>query len=90
MADKISPTFQKQKNSAKNMTVTQCQTGKHLCPVRIWEDIISILESYPDTTDDTQDKKVWVYNFKAIITSHIIISTLISEALYSGENQLGF
>ena len=55
---KISPTFMTYNNGVKNATVTQWWTDKHLFPVQIWDGIVSILDSYPGTLDDTPVKKL--------------------------------
>ena len=54
--------FGTHKNGAENSTMTQWQTGKHLCPVHICTDIITRLYSYPETSDDTPVNTVWVEN----------------------------
>ena len=43
LSDKVSLTFRTQNNGVKNSTLTQWWTGKNLCPVQIWADIIIIL-----------------------------------------------
>ena len=45
-------------NGVKNATVTQWWTDKHLFSVQIWDGIVSILDSYPGTLDDTPVKKL--------------------------------
>ena len=81
----MSPTFQTDKNSFKNATVTQWYTGKHICLVRIWADIITILELYPGTSYGTPVKTVWLENHKTTITSQMTIKWMRSGILYSGE-----
>ena len=90
LVDKVSPTFSTQKNGVKNETVTQWQKGKPLCPVQIWSDIISILELYPVTSDNTPLNTVWVENHKTTITSQMKIKVLRSWTLSFGEEHLGF
>ena len=53
LAYKIPPKFRTHKNGFKNATVNQWQSGKCLRQVHIWADIISILDSYPETLDET-------------------------------------
>ena len=50
LADKVFPTLWTQKNGVKNATVTQWRTGKHLCPVQVWADIVTRLDSYPGSS----------------------------------------
>ena len=38
------------KNGTNNDTVTQWYTYKHIFLVKIWEDIIREIDSYPDTS----------------------------------------
>ena len=44
LADKVSLKFRTQKNGVKNATVTQWRTAKTLCLVRIWAEIIILLD----------------------------------------------
>ena len=60
LAEKMSPTFRMQKNGVKNATVTQWQTGKHLFPVQVWADIVTRLNLYPGSSDNTPMNTVWV------------------------------
>ena len=84
----MSSTFRTQKNGVKNVTVTQWRTGKHLCPVRIWADIITRLDSYPGTLYDTPVNTVWVENHKTTITSQMTMKSLRSVMLSFGEERL--
>ena len=69
--DKVSPIFRTQKKRVKNATVTQWRTTTTLCSLRIWEEIIIPLDSYPVTTRDTPVNTVWVDHQKTAITSKI-------------------
>ena len=62
----VSSTLRTQNNGFNNTTVTQWRTGKHLCPVQVWVDIITRLESYPGTSDNTPVNTVWAENLKKL------------------------
>ena len=70
--------------------MTQWWTGKNLCPVQIWNDIVTRLESYPGTSYESPINKVCVENCKTTITSKITIKILRSVMLSFGEDDLGF
>ena len=53
LAEKVSPTFRKQKNEVNNATVTQWCTGKHIYPVQLWADIVTRMDLYPGSSDET-------------------------------------
>ena len=90
LADKVSPTFRKQKNGVKNATVTQWRTAKTLYPVRIWAETIIQLDLYLVKTRDTTVKTFWVEHNKTTITSHITTKSLRSGTLSFGKERLGF
>ena len=90
LADKVYPTLRTQKNDVKNSKVTQWWIGKHLCPVQIWSNITTSLESYPGTSDEPPINTVWGGNSRTSITSQITTKTLRSGTLSFGEERLGF
>ena len=52
-ADTVSITFEFQKNKKKNITVSQPRSGKDICPVLIWAEIVQRVLSYKGTTENT-------------------------------------
>ena len=46
--------------------------GKRM-PVEVSDDIVTRLESYPGSSDDTPDKKMWVEKHKITITTQMKI-----------------
>ena len=90
LADKISLTFHTQKNGVKNAIVTQWWTTMKLWLVRIWAEIIILLDSYPGTTRGTLVNTVFVEHQKTTITSPMTTKSLRSGTLYFGEERLGF
>ena len=90
LAQKVSLTFRTHKMGVKNATVTQWRTCKHLCPVRIWTNIIPILKSYPGTSDKSPIDTLWVENFRTSTTSQMIIKILRSGTLYFEKEHLRF
>ena len=56
-----------------------------LCPVQIWADIITRMDLYPGSSDDTPVNKVWVEKYKTTITSQITTMSLRSGTLSFGE-----
>ena len=52
-ADSIAVTFEFQKNRQKNVTVSQPHSGKEICPVIIWAQIVQRILSYNESSEDT-------------------------------------
>ena len=90
LADNVSLTFRTHKNEVNNSTVTQWWTGKYLCPVQVWADIATRLETYLGSSDDTSMNTAWVENHKTNITSQMTHISLRSGTLYFREERLGF
>ena len=84
------PASRMQKNGVKNATVTQWRTGKHICPVQVWADIVTRLDSYPVLSDDTPVNTVWLENHKTTIMSQMMTRSLRSGTLSSEEERPGF
>jgi len=59
-ADTVSITFEFQKNTQKNITVTQPRSGKRIYPVIIWAKIVRRVLSYKGTTLKTYVNAVMV------------------------------
>ena len=76
LADKVSPTFRKQKNGVKNATATQWRTTKTLCQVKIWDEIIIRLDLYLGKTSVTPVNTVWLESHKTTITSQMTTNSL--------------
>ena len=72
LVENVALIFRIQNNGAKHATVIQCWTGKHLCLAKVWSDIITRLESYPGSSEDTPVNTVWVEYKKTTIISQII------------------
>ena len=89
LEEKVFPIFRTQKNGVKKAIVTQSQTGKHLCPVKIWDYILAKLESYPRKSDESPTKTLWVKISRTRKTSQTKIKTLMSGTLYFGEEHIG-
>ena len=89
LKEMISTKFRTQKSGIKNATVTQWRTGKHLCLVQVWADIVTRLESYLGPSDDTPVNTVWVENHKTTITSQMKIKSMSSGTLSFEEEHLG-
>ena len=53
-------------------------------------EIISIMDSYPETTNNTPVNKVYIDNSRTMITYQMKTRTLRSGALYFGEDWVGF
>ena len=53
LAEKVSLIFRTQKNGVKNATVTQWRPGKHLCIVQLWVYIVTSMDLYPGSSDET-------------------------------------
>ena len=87
---KGSLTFRTQKNGFKNSTETRWRIGKHLFPVQVWADIVTRLETYPGSSDNTSMNTAWVENHKTNITSQMTHISLRSGTLYFREERLGF
>ena len=81
LEEKESLKFRTQNNGVTNTTLTQWRTGKHLCQVKLWSDIIIRMEPYPGTTDDNPVDTVWVENHKKTTTSQMTIKLLRSFTL---------
>ena len=90
LADKIYPTFRTQKNGVKHSTVTQWRKTTNLCLVRIWAEIIIIMDSYQVTIHDKPVNTVWIEHLKTEITSQMTNKSLRSGTLYFSEKRLGF
>ena len=69
LADKVSLLFRTQKNGVKNSTVNQWRTWKHLCIVQLWVYIVTRMDLYPGSSDDTPVNTVWVENHRTTLTS---------------------
>ena len=83
LEDKFSPTFRTQNNGFKNARVTQWRTWKHLFPVQLWADIVTILDLYPGSLDNTPVNTVWMEKHKTTITSQITTKSLRSVTITS-------
>ena len=70
-----------QKNGVKNATVTQWRMGKHLCPMQVWADIVTILNLYPGKSDNNPVNTVWVENHKTTITPQMKTKSLRSVTI---------
>ena len=89
LEDKFFPTFRTQNNGFKNARVTQWRTWKHLFPVQLWADIVTILDLYPGSLDDTPVNTVWMEKHKTTITSQITTKSLRSVTISFREERLG-
>ena len=58
--------------------------------MRIWVEIIIRMDSYSESTRDTQVNTVWVERQKMMITSQITTNSLRAGTLYFSEERLGF
>ena len=90
LAENLSLTFRTQKNGVKNTTLNQWWTGKHICSVKVWVDIVTMLDLYPGLLDDTPVNAVWVENHMTYITSQMVTRSLRSGTLSFGEEHLVF
>ena len=71
LEEKLYQTFTTHKNGVINVTETQCWTGKHLCLVQFWANIITMLESYPVTSYNTPVNTVWLKNHRTTIITQM-------------------
>ena len=56
----------------------------------VWADIVTRLDSYPGSSEDTPVNTVWVENHKTTITSQMTTKSLRSGTLFFGEERIGF
>ena len=68
-ADTVSVTFKFQKNRQRDITVTQPRSGKQLCPVLIWGEIVQRILSYKGYTDKSPVNAVLIGEKRHYISS---------------------
>ena len=66
-ADTVSVTFEFQKNKQKNITVSQPRSGKDICPVIVWAEIVQRVLSYKGTNQDTSVNAIQIGKSTAYI-----------------------
>ncbi len=85
-AERISITFEKQKNGRKFDTVTQWQTGHaFLCPIIQWAALMRRILGYPGTTKDTKVLTVMIGTRISNITSKNIKTALHKGVMTYGK-----
>ena len=90
MAEKVYPMLQSQKNGVNNATLTQWQTGKHLCLVQICTNIITRLRLYSRISDESPINTVRVEKSRTSITYQMKIKTIRLGMLSFKEDYLMF
>ena len=68
-ADTVSVTFKFQKNRQRDITVTQPRSGKQLCPVLIWGEIVQRILSYKGSTEKSPVNAVLIGEKRHYISS---------------------
>ena len=90
-ADRVSITFEYQKNDERDDTVTQKRTGDLiLCPVRSWATIVQRIRGYDGTNDDTPVNVVLIDNQLRMIPSKTMLSALRRAVDTLGKDRLGY
>ena len=69
-ADTVSITFEFQKNSERDITVTQPRSGKTLCPVITWGKIIHRILTYKGSTESTPVNTVFIGSKRHYVTAN--------------------
>ena len=65
--------------------MTHWWTGKNLCLIQVWTDIVKRMNLYPGSSDDTPVNTVWVENHKTTITPQTRTISLRLGTLSFGE-----
>ena len=66
-ADTVSVTFEFQKNKQKNITVSQPRSGKEICPVIIWAQLVQRILFYKDSSENTYVNAIQIGKSKGYI-----------------------
>ena len=66
-ADTVSVTFEFQKNKQKNITVSQPRSGKEICPVIIWAQLVQRILAYKDSSENMYVNAIQIGKSKGYI-----------------------